>query len=82
MITKNAFFCKKFYNVAEIFYMCILFFIIERKTQNFSFSNFQNELRVTFFFVKLCLSNFFLEVQLLWTLTYEVVNNSTNTHTL
>lgn len=62
--------------------MCILFFIIERKTQNFSFSNFQNELRVTFFFVKLCLSNFFLEVQLLWTLTHEVVNNSTNTHTL
>lgn len=61
MITKNAFFCKKFYNVAEIFYMCILFFIIEieRKTQNFSFSNFQNELRATFFFVKLCLSNFF-----------------------
>lgn len=55
MITKNAFFCKKFYNVAEIFYMCILFFIIERKTQNFSFSNFQNELRATFFFVKLCL---------------------------
>lgn len=61
--------------------MCILFFIIERKTQNFSFSNFQNELRATFFFVKLCLSNF-LEVQLLWTLTHEVVNNSTNTHTL
>ena len=59
MITKNTFFCKKFYNVAEIFYMCILFFIIERKTQNFSFSNFQNELRATFFFVKLCLSNFF-----------------------
>lgn len=24
----------------------------------------------------------FLEVQLLWTLTHEVVNNSTNTHTL
>lgn len=59
MITKNAFFCKKFYNVAEIFYMCILFFIIKRKTQNFSFSNFQNELRATFFFVKLCLSKFF-----------------------
>lgn len=59
MITKNAFFCKKFYNVAKIFYMCILFFIIERKTQNFSFSNFQNELRPPFFFVKLCLSNFF-----------------------
>lgn len=59
MITKNAFFCKKFYNIAEIFYMCILFFIIERKTQNFSFSNFQNELRPPFFFVTLCLSNFF-----------------------
>lgn len=59
MITKNAFFCKKFYNVAEIFYICILFSITERKTQNFSFSNFQNELRPTFFFVKLCLSNFF-----------------------
>lgn len=61
--------------------MCILFFIIERETQNFSFSNFQNELRPPFFFVTLCLSNF-LEVQLLWTLTHEVVNNSTNTHTL
>lgn len=59
MITKNAFFCKKFYNVAEIFYMCILFSIIERKTQNFSFSNFQNELRTPFFFVTLCLSNSF-----------------------
>jgi len=81
MITKNAFFCKKFYNVAEIFYICILFSITERKTQNFSFSNFQNELRQPFFFVTLCLSNF-LEVQLLWTLTHEVVNNSTNTHTL
>ena len=61
--------------------MFILFSIIERKTQNFSFSNFQNELRPPFFFVTLCLSNF-LEVQLLWTLTHEVVNNSTNTHTL
>lgn len=59
MITKNAFFCKKFYNVAEIFYICILFSITERKTQNFSFSNFQNELRPPFFFVTLCLSIFF-----------------------
>lgn len=59
MITKNAFFCKKFYNVAEIFYMCILFFIIERKTQNFSFSNFQNELRATFFLLNFVYQNFF-----------------------
>lgn len=81
MITKNAFFCKKFYNVAEIFYMCILFFIIERKTQNFSFSNFQNELRPPFFLLNF-VYQIFLEVQILWTLTHEVVNNSTNTHTL
>lgn len=59
MITKNAFFCKKFYNVAEIFYMCILFFIIERKTQNFSFSNFQNELRPPFFLLNFVYQIFF-----------------------
>lgn len=81
MITKNAFFCKKFYNVAEIFYMCILFSITERKTQNFSFSNFQNELRPPFFLLNF-VYQILLEVQLLWTLTHEVVNNSTNTHTL
>lgn len=62
--------------------MCILFFIIERKTQNFSFSNFQNELRATLFFLLNFVYQIFLEVQILWTLTHEVVNNSTNTHTL